>query len=331
MKKIFTILVLAMASVMSWAASIGAPASIDFGTYNIYGKEELTDGVELVLNPVGISGGGIYVEVKNDPEGVFYTDHTWLYANGHSDFHGQEYTSVHFYAIEAGAYTATLLLGEADSYDWETDTYGVYQEVPLKVTIVNNAPVSTTFVKVNATSELKDGDEVIFVSESANAVCGPLNGTYLPAVTEGVTIADSKVTFPEAAQTFIANKFSGDWQFTTADTGKRLHLDASGKGAFTYADTLAGTILANWGVSVSSGVATISKPDGTFPVWFNADRFKPYKNGSYSDVALYKKEQSAQGIEDVTDGAKAHKVLRDGQIVIIRNGETYSITGVKVE
>lgn len=37
-----------------------------------------------------------------------------------------------------------------------------------------------------------------------------------------------------------------------------------------------------------------------------------------------------QGIEDVTDGAKARKIVRDGQILIIRNGETFSITGARV-
>ena len=333
MRKIFTILALVMISVMSWAASIGAPASIDFGKYNLYGKTEVTDSVNLILSPVGISDWGIGVEVLDDADGIFWTSDTWLYANGTPDWYGEEPAKVYFYALEEGTFTATLRLSDYNSaYDESTGIYANHADVALSVTVVNNAPVFTTFVRVNTTSELKDGDEVIFVSESAKAVCGPLNGAYLPAVTEGVTIADGTASVPEAAQTFIATKYSGNWQFTTSDTGKRLHLDITGKGAFTYADTQPDAILANWGVSISGGEAVISKPDGTFPVEFNSDRFKPYKNtGSGTAVALYRIPADPQGIEDVTDGAKARKVVRDGQIFILRNGETYSITGARVQ
>lgn len=324
MRKIFTILVLTMASVMSWAASIGAPASIDFGTYNIYGKEEVTDSVELILSPSGISDWGIGVEVIDDAEGIFWTSDAWLYGNGTPDWSGEEHAKVYFYALEEGIFTATLRLT-----DYQRDKY---EDVALSVTVVNNAPVLKTFTRINSTGELKDGDEVVFVSESANAVCGPLLETYLSAITEGVTIADGKITFPEAAQTFIAKKYSGNWQFTTTDTQQRLHLDITGKGAFTYADTQAGAILASWGVSISSGEATISKPDGTFPVEFNSNRFKPYKTvGTGTAVALYKKGNGSQGIEDVESGVEVHKIVRGGQVLILRNGEIYTLTGANVK
>ena len=38
-----------------------------------------------------------------------------------------------------------------------------------------------------------------------------------------------------------------------------------------------------------------------------------------------------EGIEDVKDGVSARKVLRDGQLLIIRNGETFNANGIKVE
>lgn len=37
------------------------------------------------------------------------------------------------------------------------------------------------------------------------------------------------------------------------------------------------------------------------------------------------------GLEDVASKVESKKILRDGQILIIRNGETYSITGVRVQ
>lgn len=333
MKKIFTILALAMFSVWSFAASIGAPASIEFGTRNIYGQEELMDSVDLVLSPSGISDWGIGVEVLDDEEGIFWTSDTWLYSNGTPDWHGEEPAKVYFYVIEEGVYTATLRLSDYNSaYDESTGIYANHADVALSVTVVNNAPVFTTLVKVNTTSELKDGDEIVFVSESANAVCGPLDGTYLPAITEGVTITDDKVTVPETAQLFTASKYSGNWQFTTTDTGKRLHLDVTNKGAFTYADTQPDAILANWGVSISGGEAFVGRPDGTFPVRFNSDRFKPYKNeGTGTAISLYRIPKTPTAINQAETELKASKVLRDGQILIIRNGETYSVTGAKME
>ena len=38
-----------------------------------------------------------------------------------------------------------------------------------------------------------------------------------------------------------------------------------------------------------------------------------------------------EGIEDVTDGVKVQKILRNGQLVIIRNGETYTVSGAKMK
>ena len=325
MKKFFLLLTLTMISVMGWAASIGAPTSIDFGTQNIYGKEELMDSLELTLNPVGISEWGIGVEVINDEEGIFWTSDTWLYANGTPDWHGEKKAKVYFYAIEPGTFTATLRLT-----DYNTEAY---EDVALSVKVISQAPVFTSFVKVTSVSQLAAGDVVIFVSESAKAVCGPLYETYLPAVTEGVTIADGKASVPETAQMFTLSKNNSDWQFTTTDTGQRLHLDVTGKGAFTYQDTQAGSILANWGISISGGNAEVSKPDGTFPVEFNSDRFKPYKNaGSGTAIALYKKEaKDPTDVENTEVETKAQKVLRNGQILILRGDAVYTITGVRVE
>lgn len=334
MKKIYMIVALAMVSVWSFAASIGAPASIEFGTRNIYGQEELMDSVDLVLSPSGISDWGIGVEVLDDEEGIFWTSDTWLYSNGTPDWHGEEPAKVYFYVIEEGVYTATLRLSDYNSaYDESTGIYANHADVALSVTVVNNAPVFTSFVKVTSVAQLAAGDVVIFVSESANAVCGPLNGAYLSAVTADVTIANGKASVPETAQMFTLSKNSGDWQFTTTDTGQRLHLDITGKGAFTYGATQPGAILANWGISISGGNAEISKPDGSFPVEFNVDRFKPYKSaGSGTSIAIYKKEaQDPTGLEDVASKIESKKVLRDGQILIIRNGALYDMNGRQVK
>ena len=294
MKKIGSFLALILFSAMSFAGSIGAPTNMDFGTYNIYGQEELMDSLELSLNPVGISNYGIGVDVVDDAEGVFSVSDSWLYANGTPDYYGVEKAKVYFYVIETGVYTAKLRLT-----DYNTDAY---EDVALKVTIVNNKPVVASFTKVTTTSDLKVNDTIVFACESAGAVGGPLYETYLPAVTANVKFntSDKTMEAPESTiQMFRLAKNGSDWQFWTVEaTPKRLHLNTTGKGSFTYEDTQAGTIFANWGISISSGSATVSKPDGTWPVSFNnGDRFKPYATAQGSTTYQIYKKKSASGAE----------------------------------
>lgn len=294
MKKICSFLALILFSAMSFAGSIGAPTNMDFGTYNIYGQEELTDSLELTLNPSGISDWGIGVEVVDDAEGVFSVSDSWLYANGTPDYHGEKKAKVYFYVIETGTFTAKLRLT-----DYNTDAY---EDVALKVTIVNNKPVVASFTKVTTTSDLKVNDTIVFACESAGAVGGPLYETYLPAVTANVKFntSDKTMEAPESTiQMFRLAKNGSDWQFWTVEaTPKRLHLNTTGKGSFTYEDTQAGTIFANWGISISSGSATVSKPDGTWPVSFNnGDRFKPYATAQGSTTYQIYKKKSASGAE----------------------------------
>ncbi len=300
MKRIASFLALILFSAFTFAGSIGAPTNIDFGSYSIKGLSEVTDSVELTLSPSGISEYGIGVEVVDDAEGVFWASDSWLYPNGTPDFHGVKKAKVYFYAIEKGTFTAKLRLTD---YDTEA-----YEDVQLKVIITDEAIVPKTipFERIETTSGLKEGDTIVFVCESAGEVSGPLDGAALSTIS--VTLNNGKAEVPEeGVQMFRASKYSGGWQFYTADAAaKRLHLDIesnSGKGAFTYADTKANAILATWGVEITNGDAVVSRPDDdqTYPVrWVSGGtggRFKPYKNFTGSDIALYKKAGAAAEIK----------------------------------
>ena len=301
MKRIASFLALILFSAFTFAGSIGAPTNIDFGTYSIKGLSEVTDSVELTLSPSGISENGIGVEVVDDAEGIFWASSYWLYPNGTPDYHGVKKAKVYFYAIEKGTFTAKLRLTD---YDTEA-----YEDVQLKVVITDEAIVAKTipFERIENTSGLKDGDTIVFVSESAGAVCGPLNGTYLPAVTEGVTIdvTNHKAEIPETGvQMFRATKYSGNWQFIYPDDNeKALLLDYSsnnGKGAFSTTYEVGKTVK-SWEISISNGVASVIRPndaDPAYPVRFNSDRFKPYKTeATGTSFALYKKAGAAAEIK----------------------------------
>ena len=344
MKKIFSLLTLVMISVMSWAAvSISVtPSHVDFGTVSLKGHEDtgVEGSVTINVNYSGLQQYcGVAFEDVEMPEdnAAFWISGTgtdgWIYGGDEwTEPEGPEFT-LNFFATDPGTYTGKIrFYSYTDDY-WEVESESVYLTMQLVVTSDEVIIPKTEMVRINSTGELKNGDVVAFVCEASNAVGGPLNGTYLPAVTEDLVIADGVAQVPATAQLFTASKYSGNWQFITVDSGKRLHLDITNKGAFTYEDTQAGAILANWGVSISNGAAVVSRPDDeqSFAVEFNSDRFKPYKSPQGSTIQLYKIPSGTQGIGEVTSGEKAQKILRDGQMLIIRNGMTYSVIGAKVK
>ena len=303
MKKFFTILALAMASVMGWAASITVnPTSVDFGTVSIKGLTEVEDSVAVTVGWSGLQENcGIWTETTNEPaeDCAFWTNPDYLYATDqwHSVSNPYEFM-VHYYATKAGTYSAKIHF-----YTYSDENWKVREEKVINVSIVvsGDAQVATTtpYERIQTTSGLSVGDTVIFVNEAAGAVSGEFNTSYLTAITEGVTINTStgQAYIPEEAQTFVVSQYGGNWQFTATGTSNKLALDITGSGAFTYAAPVANKILVGWGIRISNGVAEVGKPDGTFPVRFNSDRFKPYKSAAGTDIALYKKAGAAQQIQ----------------------------------
>ena len=304
MKKFFLLLTLAMISVTSWAAvSITVtPDNVDFGTVSIKGLTEVEDSVAVTVGWSGLQENcGIWTETTNEPaeDCAFWTSPDYLYATDpwHSVSNPYEFM-VHYYATKAGTYSAKIHF-----YTYSDENWKVREEKVINVSIVvsGDAQVATTtpYERIQTTSGLSVGDTVIFVNEAAGAVSGEFNTSYLTAITEGVTINTStgQAYIPEEAQTFVVSQYGGNWQFTATGTSNKLALDITDKGAFTYAAPVANKILVGWGIRISNGVAEVGKPDGTFPVRFNSDRFKPYKSAAGTDIALYKKAGAAQQIQ----------------------------------
>lgn len=179
---------------------------------------------------------------------------------------------------------------------------------------------TATFTKVTSASDLADGDIIVFAYEPAGAVCAPLNNTYLPALTDNVKFSANTVEVPNTAQTFTISKYGGNWQFTETNTGNRILLDVSGKGAFCYGEP-DDEHLAGWSISFEEGDARVGRgSDGTFPVLFNSDRFKPYKSeGAGVLPSLYKKTGEAHQAESKIVLAK------DINLGTVETGETAEI------
>ena len=308
MKKIFLFAAACAMSIATYAAvSITVtPSNVDFGTVSIKGKTYVEDSITINVSYSGLQPYcGVVFEDDQMPEehAAFWLSGTnvneWIYGgDAYTPAEGQG-LQLHYYAEQAGTYTGRIRFYSYSDADWEIKTPYVYLNITLVVSGDAQVATTTPYERIQTTSGLSVGDTVIFVNEAAGAVSGELNTSYLTAITEGVTINTStgQADIPEEAQTFVVSQYGGNWQFTATGTSNKLALDITGKGAFTYAAPVANQILVGWGISISNGVAEVGKPDGTFPVRFNSDRFKPYKSAAGTDIALYKKAGAAQQIQ----------------------------------
>ncbi len=314
MKKFFTILALAMISVTSWAAvSITVtPDNVDFGTVSIKGKTSVEGSATINVTYSGLQQySGVVFEDDQMPENdaIFWISGTnmdgWIYGGDtYTPAEGQG-LQLHYYADKAGTYTGRIRFYSYTDAEWTIKSDYVYLNIKLVVSGDAEIATTSTYQRLNSTGDLQSGDTVVFISESAGAVCGPLDGAYLTAVTENVKIDKVAGTaeVPEGVQTFVLNKYSGNWQFLYPDDNeKALLLDYSsnsGKGAFSTTYEVGKTVK-SWEISISNGVASVIRPndaDPAYPVRFNSDRFKPYKSAAGTDIALYKKAGAAQQIQ----------------------------------
>ena len=260
------ILFAAMVCYMGAYAASITAGNMDFGTVSIKGQSYVTATEEIPVSWEGLSNQGL--------------------------------------SLYAEVLTGTTLR----FYSYDTNYNEVEKIINLSVVVSSDAIVANTtpYVRINSTSELHESDTVVFVNEAAGAVSGPLNGTYLTAITEGVSVdaAAGTADIPEGVQAFKMHKYSGNWQFLfIEDEETALLLDYvsnNAKGAFAtvYA---AGQTVKTWEISISNGEAAVFRPndaDPAYPVRFNSDRFKPYKTeATGTSFALYKKAGEAQQIQ----------------------------------
>ena len=303
MRKIFILLAATMCCVGAYAASITA-GNVDFGTVSIKGQSYVTATEEIPVSWEGLSNQGyyIYAEVLTGTDNFFISGESSYYMGyGASMTYSTTFT-IGYYAETAGSFTGTLRF-----YSYDTNYNEVEKIINLSVVVSSDAIVANTtpYVRINSTSELHEGDTVVFVNEAAGAVSGPLNGTYLTAITEGVSVdaAAGTADIPEGVQAFKMHKYSGNWQFLfIEDEETALLLDYvsnNAKGAFATVYT-AGQTVKTWEISISNGEAAVFRPndaDPAYPVRFNSDRFKPYKTeATGTSFALYKKAGEAQEV-----------------------------------
>lgn len=144
-------------------------------------------------------------------------------------------------------------------------------------------------------SDLKAGDQIIFVCPSKSVASGVLNKTFLEKV--DVKIANNTIKCPEDDSLAVV-------PFTLGGNAKTGWTFAAGTGLLSSPAAkslnITGSGVSTWNISISGGVATVSSTDTSFgKIQYNASspRFTTYTSDQ-TPIALYK--LTAVGTADVT-------------------------------
>ena len=189
MKKIFTILALAMISVWSWAkVNISvAPNVIDFGTVNLDANGEYTsDWEQAILSWSGlIPYCSVYVDTVDAPAATAGVEF-YISSDDDSDYWygGDEWNPatnpnvwVAFYAIEAGEYSVKYhFYSYENNDDWYAETNKAYgDELLVKVKVLEHGQTvgfENTTVETKAYKVVRDGKVLIIRNGEAYSLTG---------------------------------------------------------------------------------------------------------------------------------------------------------------
>ena len=107
-------------------------------------------------------------------------------------------------------------------------------------------------------------------------------------------------------------------QHTIAATCDPQQGTVTGAGIYDYGTQVTLTATANKGYE--------------FAQWSNGATYNPYLFTAIADLTLEAQFVPATAVDNVSaDGTTPQKIIRDGQVYILRNGKTYTTTGVEVK
>ena len=200
MKKFFLFLATCAMSIATFAAASITASDVDFGTVSIKGESLPITGSQTVtvsFSGLATEGYSMYATVsegllddETNPNGFYVTPSTQQlgYGVGSGTLDFELYYSVK----AAGTYTGKL---KFSCYDTNYEEVIGYNNITITVTGDAVVAQVVPFERVEKTADLADGDTIVFVCESENAVCGPLEGTALSSITENVKLTNGQAKF----------------------------------------------------------------------------------------------------------------------------------------
>ena len=198
---------------------------------------------------------------------------------------------------------------------------------------VDPTPGTGAFTLLTNISNLAAGDEVILVSTENNVAAAneDSNNSGAWLAPEEVTISNNQITLDanSSVKVMTVGKSGSNWTFTyngqllIATDAKKVKFDTSGT--------------STWTISISDGDATIQSTEesyGRFLYNVNSPRFTTYTSNTSVSMLLpqlYYRRPSTTGMTNISAGAEVRKIIENGQIIIVRSNERYSIFGQKIQ
>ena len=200
------------------------------------------------------------------------------------------------------------------------------------------------FAKVTDPSVLAAKDTIILATiyENHGVIAGP-RGTdnagkkKLSVLTEDVTVTETEAYADEACRLVLGTEKNQEG-FTLTIGSKMIAVASTGNDIVD-----ANTQNCKFWEFVADGnngyyIRNLGNTNAMFKYHAGNAAVKPYKantTGAVYVYAYYRKyvePSSATGVDSVEQSEiSSRKLLRDGQVLILRNGETYTITGAKVQ
>ena len=196
---------------------------------------------------------------------------------------------------------------------------------------VDPTPGTGAFTLLTNISNLAAGDEVILVSTANNVAAATITNDVF--TTEEVSISDNNtITLPSTSSVVVmtVGKSGSNWTFT--NNGQLLKATAVKKVRFG-----ANTGDSNWTISISSDNATIqngTESYGRFLYNVSNPRFTTYTSNTSKTMLLpqlYYRKPAATGMTNISAGSEVRKIIENGQVVIVRGNEKYSVFGQKIQ
>ena len=195
-------------------------------------------------------------------------------------------------------------------------------------------PGTGAFSLLSNLNNLEAGDEVILVSASKSKAAATISKTSSSSffTAEDVTINNNTIDLSANSNVVIMTVGKSGDKWTFSDGDQLLVATAAKKVSFANSGN------SGWTITISGGDATIQNQvdgNGRFLYNVNTPRFTTYTSDPTNAMLLpqifYRKAGSATAIENTKAAAKAVKVMENGQIVIIRDNEKYTIFGQKIQ
>ena len=200
----------------------------------------------------------------------------------------------------------------------------------------------TTWDLVSNASTLNAGDVLVMACSSKGFTAGDISSQIMASV--GSTFSGDKNQITSLGSETVELTLGGSaGAWTLSSTSGKLGATAVKKLAWGSGTT-------TWSISISGGDATIQNTTesyGRFLYNVNSPRFTTYTSSATASMLLpqlYRKTSGGASysnystacehgtdVEKTCVEPKAKKIIRDGQVLILRDGRIYNVLGVSVE